>query len=212
MKATYEFKTSSLQENSALLTEYVESLAYPMDSFVEDNLIKAAIHSIVVNNKPVGFLGIQGETLWFFYLSKPHTAMAQDVLEDAVREFKIKDIYFQTSDSLLVSLVMDWEFDKKKGAYFFQDSLHIERPSLPFENISFTQATPSDMPFIQLETNNFFDELDIKNGSIFMLRSGEDLLGCGISIEGRFCKGYSSIGMVTCHRFRKKGVGRSLEP
>lgn len=210
MQASYEFRQSSLQENSVFLAEYLESLGSPMDSYMEDNLDKSKIFSVIAGGVHIGFLGVQDETLWFFYVTKPGIRQAQSAFAEAISKLELKSVFYQTSDQLLVSLVMDWEFDKKKGAYFFEDTFHIERPSLNFENITLTEASPSDFPFIQQETNNFFDELDLKNGTIFMLRSGEDLLGCGISVQGKYFKGHTSIGMVTCSRFRKQGVGKFI--
>ena len=187
MKMPYEFLPSSLAENGEWLSAYLQGLTAPMDSYVEDNLGQCNIFSVLAGGNHVGFIGVQEQTLWFFYVSAHYLRYAQAIFEEAVKTLDIKKVFFRTSDQLLVSLVMDWEFDKEKGACFFQDAFHIERPRLGFENVSFTPATPADIPLIQQETNNFFEELDLVTGTIFMLRSGEELLGCGISVRGRYC-------------------------
>ncbi|KAF0193924.1 MAG: N-acetyltransferase GCN5 [Bacillota bacterium] len=210
MNFSHEFRASNLQENGELLAAYLQSLPSPMDSYLEDNLDKSQIFSIMASDTHIGFLGVQGATLWFFYVVKSHTRHAQAIFEEATHKLNVKEVFFQTYDNLLVSLVMDWEFEKKKGAYFFEDTFHMKRPSLSFANTSFTQAEASDFSFIQQETNNFFDALDLSNGEIFMLHAGDDLLGCGISVRGRYFTDYTSIGMVTCTRFRKQGVGKLI--
>ena len=210
MKMSYEFVPSSLEENSEWLSAYLQGLTAPMDSYAEDNLDNCKIFSVLAGGNHVGFIGVQEQTLWFFYVSTSYLRYSQPIFEEAVKSLGVEKVFFRTSDQLLVSLVMDWEFDKKKGAYFFQDAIQLERPRLGFENISFTPATPADMPFIQQETVNFFDESDLTNGKIFMLRSGEELLGCGISVQGRYCKDYTSIGMVTCAKYRQQGVGKFI--
>ena len=210
MKMLCEFIPSSLKENREWLTAYLHSLSEPMDSWAEDNLDKCTIFSVIDRGTHIGFIGAQGQTLWFFYVDARYLWSAQDIFEEAVKSLDIKNVYLRTSDQLLVSLVMDWEFDKEKGAYFFQDGFQIERPDLSFDNIDFTQATLADLPYIQQETNNFFDESDIASATIFMLRTGEELLGCGISVLSRYHVGYASIGMVTCAKYRQQGVGKYI--
>jgi len=207
---TYSFNTSSLVENKEFLEEYLQSLSVPMDSYLEDHLEKAVIYSILVDDSHVGFLGLVETTMWFLFVTKTQVQHAAGAFEAAVQEFKVVDVYFQTQDVLMVSLVMDWEFDKKKSAYFFEDAYQIAPPSLPYTDVEFVAATKADLAHIQQETNNFFDESDLKLGTIYMLRSGDNLLGCGISVPGRYCKEYTSIGMVTCANYRRQGVGKYI--
>lgn len=210
MPPEFKFVPSSLDENKVLVDEYLKSLAAPMDSYVEDNIVSCQIQSIVADGVPCGFFGSQGETLWVFYVTKPMLRYAQAIFTDACQNSELTEVFFQTSDPLMVGLVMDWEFEKKKGAYFFVDGGHIARPELSFCDVTFTQATLGDFEEIQQKTNNFFSADDLNNGTIFMLRSGSDLLGCGIGVRGKFFKDYVSIGMVTCKPYRRMGVGKFI--
>jgi len=181
-----------------------------MDSFVEDNFEACAFHAIIKDSKQIGFFALQKETLWFFYVQKEYVKHSQAIFAKVIASQGIENVYFQTSDPLLVSLVMDWEFEKRKSAYFFSDHSHGPRPELAIADVTFSQASPQDFDHIQQETNNFFSPDDLKKGTIFMLRSGEDLLGCGIGVPGRHFSDCVSIGMVTCKPHRRKGVGKFI--
>lgn len=70
MAITYEFCTVHLLDNQAMLDDYCRSLGTPMDSYVEDNLDQCTIYSIIAEGTKAGFLGMQGETIWFFYATE----------------------------------------------------------------------------------------------------------------------------------------------
>ena len=207
---THTIKCSSIKESEALVAEYCQSLSGPMDSYVEDNLDMCEFHAVMDGDSQIGFFALQKETLWFFYVKPAWLKRSQAIFAEVIESKGIKNVFFQTSDPLLVSLVMDWEFEKRKSAYFFSDASHIPRPELDYATVTFEKATAEDLEYIQKETNNFFSPDDINNGTIFMLRSGDDLLGCGIGVPGKYFTDYVSIGMVTCKAHRRKGVGKFI--
>ncbi|MDP3486887.1 MAG: hypothetical protein Q8S19_03005 [Bacillota bacterium] len=83
MKMLCEFIPSSLKENSEWLSAYLQGLSAPMDSYAEDNLDKCNIFSIIAGGTHVGFIGVQGQTLWFFYVSAHYVRYAQDIFEES---------------------------------------------------------------------------------------------------------------------------------
>ena len=193
-----------------MFMEYCQTLATPMDSFVEDYMLAARFLSIKQGNDTIGFYGLGEKDLVVFYLANPWTRYGPMLFERAIIEHELKQVYFQTSDCYLVSLLTDWEFEKKKGAYFFQDYCDVPEPSLDYSDISFNRAGTEDMAAIQEKTGGFFSPEDINTGEIYALRSGEELLGCGIVVRGRFFTDCASIGMVTCKEHRRRGVGRYI--
>jgi GNAT superfamily N-acetyltransferase len=210
LSASYTFRPSTLKESEDLLSQYLQGLSLPMESYAEDNLIQCKVFSIDAGDTPIGFFALQDETLWFFHVMKERVRYAQDIFAEVIETQGIKEIYVQTSDALLVSLTMDWEFEKRKSAYFFVDGRDTPRPELNFPDVTFTPASLEDFDFIQQETNGFFSPDDLKNGTIFMLRSSQALLGCGIGVPGRFFTDCMSIGMVTCAGYRRRGVGKYI--
>jgi len=160
----------------------------------------------------VGFAAKQEETLYYFYIEKSHIRFAQSIFEQFIKEQHISSVFFQTSDTLLVSLVCDWEFEKKKGAYFFLDAGPIEKPLGISETTIFRVAKEEDTPVIKQYTGDFFDNLQkrISEETIFMLFDQNILLGCGIIEYGKLFKKHGSIGMITCKEHRKKGIGQII--
>lgn len=190
--------------------EYCNTLATPMDSFVEDYMSTASFHAIRKDGQTVGFFAHGEKDLKVFYLSGVWTRYGPALFAKAIAEQHLTEVYFQTSDSYLVSLLTDWEFEKKKSAYFFQNYTDIPRPVLDFPEITFSRIEASDMEEVQRKTDNFFSPDDISNGEIYALRSEGELLGCGIAVRGRFFLDCASIGMVTCKEYRRRGVGKYI--
>ena len=210
MKPEFSFSSSSIEENRALFMDYCSTLATPMDSFVEDYMLKARFFVIGTELQSIGFFALGDKDVLAFYLLPQWTRYGEQLFSRVIDEYSIGEVYFQTSDFYLVSLVTDWEFDKTKSAYFFQDAVEIPMPVLEYHDLSFSAVTNDDVEEIQAKTDNFFDPGDLTNGQIFALRSGTELLGCGIVVRGRFFTACASIGMVTCKEYRRRGVGRYI--
>lgn len=208
----YLFKPADWAQNGGFLSEYLKTLAYPMDSYMEDHLEQSEIFSVYASDLHIGFAVKEKETLWFFYLQKPWIRYSQDVFTQFIEEQQIKSVFFQTSDTLLANLVCDWEFEKEKGGYFFIDSGRQERPSGFSRKATFRLAGEADIALICEETGNFFDNLEkrVERETIFMLLHSDILLGCGIVVYGRYFKQNAGIGMITCKKHRKKGVGQTV--
>ena len=190
--------------------DYCQTLVTPMDSFVEDYMSASKFWVIKRGDDAIGFYALGEKDLVAFYLSGPWTKYGPPLFERVINHHDLQQVYFQTSDSYLVGLLTDWEFEKRKGAYFFQDYVDIPQPSIAYSDVSFRKARTKDMEMIQEKTGGFFSPEDIDTGEIYALRSGEELLGCGIVVRGRFFTGHASIGMVTCKEHRRRGIGRFI--
>jgi hypothetical protein len=207
-----KFTKSNWELNNIYLEEYLNSLTCSMDSYMEDNLIKSEVFSVNLEDKHVGFAAKQEETLYYFYIEKPKIRFAQSIFEQFIKEQHVSSVFFQTSDTLLVSLVCDWEFEKKKGAYFFLDAGRIEKPLGISGTPIFRIARQEDIEIIKQHTGDFFDNLQrrIDEVTIYMLFDQNVLLGCGIIEYGRLFKQHASIGMITCKEHRHKGIGQII--
>lgn len=206
------FYKSDWRNNKLFLEQYLDTLPYPMESFMEDNLENSEVFSINAEEHHIGFAAKQEETLYFFYIEKSWIRLGEYIFERFIKEHDVSSVFFQTSDTFLVSLVCDWEFDKKKGAYFFMDAGRKEKPSGILESYIFKAAKSEDVEMIRQYTGDFFDNLEkrIEQGTIYMLVEENILLGCGIIEYGRLFKEYGSIGMITSKDQRKKGVGQMI--
>ncbi|KAB3531542.1 GNAT family N-acetyltransferase [Alkaliphilus serpentinus] len=209
---SFKFTESNWKENGIFLEDYLNQLSFPMDSYIEDHLEGAKVYTVLRDEEPIGFAATHKETLWFFYIRRDHVKVAQEAFEAFIKAKEIKGVYFQTSDTLLVSLTCDWEFEKFKGAYFFIDGKRVDKPNIKAENPEFKLAKNQDIPLILEKTGKFFDKLEerVSNETIFMLMEDGELLGCGIIEYGRYFKDCCSIGMITCKDHRQKGVGQYI--
>ncbi|MDP3058675.1 MAG: GNAT family N-acetyltransferase, partial [bacterium] len=177
-----------------------------------DNLESAQFISIHLGDKSIGFAAKKEQILWFIYIRKEHLRYAPRAFDQIINEHDINTVYFQTTDSLMTSLVMDYEFEKTKGAYFFADAMQGEKPRLDYNNMRFVVAKHADIAFIREHTGTFFDnlELEIEREHLFLLWADKELLGCGIVAPSKFATNYASIGMITCKAHRGKGVGKTI--
>lgn len=205
-----EYTASELATLMPLVDEYTATLAYPMDSYVEDNFLAGQFVAIQSGGEQIGFHTINRDTLWGIYLRTPWLRYAQVILDGVIGNNGVKEIYYQTSDPLMVALVSDWEYEKKKSARFFEDAVRLPRPQIDLPDLTFDVATADDMSRIQEETSNFFTPDDLKAGTVYMLQSEGNLLGCGISVPGKLFRDCVSIGMVTCKAYRKRGIGKYI--
>lgn len=209
MSDLYLFRPATIEELEQLVADYCGTLSSPMDSYVEDLFLASKLFEIIRAGGSIGFAALHETGLVGFYVVRERTREAAPAFAAFLERHGVTQVYFQTSDPHLVALVSDWEWEKRKGAYFFEDVQRV-KATPPGEGLRFVQAQAEDFPFIDERTEGFFSPDDIKNGEIYMLLEGEELLGCGIAVRGRlFCE-CASIGMVTCRAHRGRGVARYI--
>jgi hypothetical protein len=202
---------SNLDEIYNVIDSHIESLAYPMDSFLEDKLLSCDKYKILFNNKLIGYAGVYAEELYFFHVLHKYFDFAPDILELFISEKNINRIFIMSQDPLFVALISEWDYKKEKDACFFIDGKRKERQIIKNDTV-FRLANLEDIKVIVDETGTFFDKLEkrVEEGTIFMLERENELLGCGVIEKGIFFKDCVSIGMITCSKHRKKGVGQEI--
>jgi len=212
MKTTFTLTEAHLNEITELLQSHKSYLVHPMDSYCEDKLDESTIYRIIHEGIYIGYVGIIGDELRFFHVLPVYFKYAPDAFEYCIKQKGIKTVNIMTQDSLLVSLIAEWDFRIEKEGCYFIDSGRQEKPQVEASRAQFRTAGLSDMPAIIRETGDFFDKLEerINAETIFVLEDGEDLLGWGIVERGRLFSDCVSIGMITCREHRKKGVAQTI--
>jgi GNAT superfamily N-acetyltransferase len=204
-------KKSNIKEANALLKAHIKSLAYPLDSWLEDQLFNSAVYKLMYRTKCIGYAAQKKQTLQFFHVRKKYFRYAPALLEKFVAENGIKRVFVITQDSLLCALIAEWEYQKEDHACFFTDG---GRKEIPETNAIFRPAVSADTRSIRKVAGKFFDEKSggfssleqrIAAGMIFVLENKKDLLGGGIIEKGMICRDYASIGMFVNRDFRGKG-------
>ncbi|MCR3922772.1 MAG: hypothetical protein NUK65_09695 [Firmicutes bacterium] len=208
-----------LQEINQLIHAHVATLAYPLDSWLEDRLFEADIYKLMLNQKCAGYAAINKDLLQFFYVRQEYFHLASTILETVVEEKIIQRIFVISQDTLLNALIAEWNFDRKPQAWFFTDSQRVIEPRETGEHVQFIIAAESDLTRIREIAGEFFDETGggfsslaerVAGGTVFLLQNPKSLLGCGIIEKSRLNTRHVSIGMFTNPYFRHNGVATTI--
>ena len=215
----FEIHKTELDYINCIIKEHIDSLSFPMDSWLEDRLIESVKYKIMYKHDCIGYAGIIGETLHFFHVTKKNFRYAASILDKVIEEKTIKKVFVMTQDSLLTALMAEWDYEKEKQACWFTDSGNVESISGKLENSVFKCADLKDVEKIREISGEFFDEESggflnleerIEAGTIFILEDKTELLGCGVIEKSQFYTGVTSIGMFVNREHRKKGVARTI--
>jgi hypothetical protein len=207
----FEIKKSSIKEVDALIKAPVKRLAYPLDSWLEDQLFNSAVYKLMYGNRCVGYAAQKKQTLQFFHVRKKYFRDAPSLLEKVIAENGIERVFVMTQDPLLCALIAEWEYEKEKHACFFTDS--GQPTNSVMADVVFRIAGIDDISKIRQGTGEYYNEKSggfssleerIAAGTIFILEDKHNLLGCGDIEKCRVCRGCASIGMFVNQDFRGK--------
>ncbi len=214
--AAFSFEPSDTEQVLSIIDEHIESLAHPMDSWLEDRLLACEKYEIWANGQRAGYCGRTDNTLSFFYVSPLHFRHAPLLMEEFISRHGIERVFVMTQDTAVCSLIAEWDYDIERQACFFVDS--GETPKAASAGV-FRTAEQRDCKIIREVCGDFFDDASCgfesleqrtDAGTIFMLEQDGELLGCGIVEQGIFCKGSVSIGMFTNPAHRRKGAAGTI--
>jgi GNAT superfamily N-acetyltransferase len=215
----FQIIESDHHDAKGMIKAHIDSLAYPLDSWLEDRLLESVIYKLMDDGICIGYGGLLKETLHFFHVLQGYFRFAPVLLEKIVEEKEIKRVFIMTQDSLLSALMAEWDFDVERQACWFTASGREEPQAKKVGQGHFRTAQRGDGPRIRDVAGDFFDEPSggfssleerIDQGTIFVFEDHEELLGCGIVEKGQFCGSCISIGMFVNREHRKKGVARTI--
>lgn len=214
-----QINKSTIEDTLEAIHAHIESLVYPMDSYLEDLMYASNIYRFDFNDVCIGYCAITENTLNFFHVIKEYYLYAPALLERITQEQDIKEVSVMTQDAQMCALIVEWDHEVRRGACWFTDSGRVENPHAEAKSALFRPAMQDDCKTIREVSGDFFDEESggfdgledrIEAGTIFMLEEDGEMLGGGIVELGRLCKGYCSIGMFTNPAHRKKGVAKTI--
>lgn len=208
-------KLNSINDVPNLVNQYCQSLSSPFDSFLEDHIVNSEIYEIRLDSDRIGYFCVTENVLTNFYIKSEYLVHAQDVFSYLITQKVAEKALVFTGDELLLSLCMDFHQKINLQAYLWQDNGHHKQESELdpiLKDSIFRKSEPSDKRIIKEVTGDFLDdsETEIENGEIFVLFSGEALLGVGINVYSQLLPDYASIGMFVNETYRRKGIGTYL--
>ena len=116
MKTTLTLVKSNLKEIVNILQSHKAHLAYSMDSYCEDKLDESTIYRIVHEGADIGYAGVIGDELRFFHVPPVYFKHAPDTFEYCIKQKGIKTVNVMTQDSMLVSLIAEWDYKVEREA------------------------------------------------------------------------------------------------
>ncbi|GMK40176.1 hypothetical protein PCCS19_32310 [Paenibacillus sp. CCS19] len=207
-------KQTSLADIPFLVTEYVEGLSSPFDSFLEEYVLSSTFY--LIHNEDaaaVGYFAIHNEErLTQFYVRHAYLKHAQPLFLQVLERYAVRSLFVPTCDELLLSLTVDQGFKINKQAYFFQDS-GIDQPETGSQDGEiFRIASLCDLPIIEQVCGSFLEDYShwIDKGELFVYFRDAILLGIGLIEKSRMIHGVASIGMFTNEAYRKQGAGKRI--
>lgn len=210
---------STMDQVMDVIQKHIQSLAFPMDSYLEDSLYGCEIFCIQANGECIGYGAVSENELQFFHVVREYYQYAPELFERIVQQQGIKEVSVMTQDAQMCALMVEWDYEMRRGACWFTDSGRVVNPHCKAENAKFRTATLNDCKTIREVSGDFFDEESggfkgledrINAGMIFMLEQDGEMLGGGIVELGRLYENYCSIGMFTNPAHRKEGVAKTI--
>ncbi|MBN1622849.1 MAG: hypothetical protein JXN10_02490 [Clostridia bacterium] len=214
-----KFEKSSYRETTFIVDEHIQSLAFPLDSYLEDKLLLGDLNIIYIEGEIKGYFVISDKTIQFFYLRLEVSHMKQDIFEKIVNDYGIGRVFVISQDPCLAAIMVEWDFSRERGACWFVDSMRVIDDGMPNEVMLFRAAGIDDIPVIRQVSGDFFDEpsynyrnLDerIEAKTVFILEKDREFIGAGLYEKGFICRDCASIGMFTNPLFRKMGAARTI--
>lgn len=150
------------------------------------------------------------KTLVQFYTFPEYFIHAAEIFEYIIENNIVEGAAVSTKEAEFLSLCLDYQKNISTDCYLFTDNKKITYELANFKDVSFKLARSNDIDTIKTKCDpafeGYYEDL-IKNNQLFVLYSGDILLGIG---EFRIFKSnehYGDIGMIVVEEYRKKGIG-----
>lgn len=205
-------KVTSPEERFILNKEYIKTLASPIDGYWENVIIgNSQCYIIIYNGKKAGHFFVDSKkTLVQFYTFTEYFIHAPEIFEYIIANNIAENATVSTKETEFLSLCLDYQKNISIDCYLFTDNKNIKYELANFKDVSFKLAKSNDIVTIKAKCDpafeGYYEDL-IENNQLFVLYSGDILLGIG---EFRIFKSneqYGDIGMIVAEEYRKKGIG-----
>lgn len=205
-------KVTSSEERFILAKEYIKTLASPIDGYWENIVIGTShCYIIIYNGRKAGHFFVDSKkTLVQFNTYKDYSIHASEIFEYLISNDFVKNASVSTKETEFLSLCLDYQKSISVDCYLFTDNKNITYELNNFENVSLRLAENNNIDTIKVKCDPAFDgyyEDLIQNNQLFVLYSGDILLGIGEFRIFKSDKQYGDIGMVVAEEYRKKGIG-----
>lgn len=187
---------------------YVASLSAPIDSFLEDLILDAAPHAILVGDREVGSCCVsENGSLMQFHLLSEARRWSQSLFAEVRGRFDVSAAIVPTCDEYFLGLALDDFVKIEKGAYFFVDG--PLRQTRPLDKpLTYRPAQPADLDSIRSANEDFLDDPgeELEKGQLHVGLLGAEIVALGLIVKSQLLDGYASIGIFTREAHRRQGI------
>lgn len=189
---------------------HLGSLPVFQDYYLELLCSQSEPHLILVSVQVAGYMLIAPDNrLVEFELNARYYQFASQILNSIIRLFKIKQIYCQSFDALLLSSCLENNFSHETIGLLYRDMAQNNDLSIP--DISYRYANINDLPFLLSQDDEVFEPKElirdfITKKNILFFEKNNQVLGCGFLTLTHPSWNYCDIGVWVNPQFRRQGI------
>ena len=187
---------------------YLTSLSSPIDSFLEDLILDATPHAILLGNREIGSCALsESGTLMQFHLMPEVRRLSHAIYAELRKRFALTSAVVPTCDEFFLGLALDDYAEIEKGAYFFVDCPCAEGPG-DDKRFAYRPAKPEDLDAIRAASGDFLDNPadELGKGQLHVGLLEGEIVALGLIVESRLLTGHASIGIFTREDRRREGI------
>lgn len=211
-------QVATLQDLDGLRQEYIESLAGPLEPFLEELISYSRLYyRLVQGGQPIGYFCVSTKgTLLQFYLKAGHIRSLQSIFSRLLSQGFFTQALVSTRDRLGISSCLEFHKEVSVDDYLFEDGSGPVEAASEWQDSVFALAGTDDIPLIRSVVNDFHDFLhytlegSVAEQSIFLLLDGNTLLGTGVIASKEYQPPYVDIGMCVNEQYRRQQVGTEI--
>lgn len=208
----FDIHTCGFDKIKEKLITNVRSFHSPIDSYLEDHILKSQHFEILINLTQIGYFSVfKNNLLTQYYIDKTYRTSGQTIFSSVMRYEKIQKALVPTCDEFFLSHTVDQSKKIETQAYFFQDTQMNIPDDKVIPDFNCKIATNEDISIIKDKSGDFFDNLEqrIKNKEIYIGIIRNHIVSFGIIEKSKLYESFASIGMFTIGDQRQKGIGRN---
>ena len=197
---------------------YFDSLSHSQDMYSESMISwmsGATSYWIDKNNTTVGYFILNSSNeLMEFYIQDDQLTQKESLFMAVIERFGIKSVYCKSFDPVLLSCCLTYSRANKLVGYLFEYH-HPPQDICIDSTLRVRLATLGDVSFLNSFDNEILEEGEeitpyIKNNSVYMFMSGEELIGCGYLFNVIPGRKHYDVGMWVNQPYRGKGYASQI--
>ena len=210
----YQYVSCDHAEIRSLRELYIDSLAFPIELYIEWRIKDGYSFKIYLNTDLIGYFILDKEnSLIEFYLLPLHQSKCCDIFNDISKNKELESVTVLSFDSMTLKCCLENNYPYKILGKLFRDYLTTQ----PEDVSRFTKRIVTTDDYAELlgyEDELYESEAElaymINNKIMHLYYLRDKLVGCGYLIKIIEHKSWHDIGMWVHKPYRKQGIGTKI--